>query len=98
MAEFLSQQEIDAMLSHVNDSDEITTEEPKKDGNDARADYMIESSKVYKNHEKPVRKYIYNYNSPVIKKENIVYYPGPQISAPPEKQVVFTLEQFRKNR
>ncbi len=96
MASFMSQDEIDQLLSQVDEKGEI------KDTPEMAPEPVVEQihisagSKVYKHKEQPVQKYRYNYTSPVIKAEDIIYNPSTGLFDEPQKKAVYSLKLYSK--
>ena len=86
MADLLSQQEIDDLLNSSMSDDEIMEEDTHEKLPHERKIY---SYKVYKN-----SRFSFPYNSPVIKKENIVFNPNPESAELLNKVVVRTLDNY----
>ena len=88
MADILSQQEIDDLLNSSMSDDEITEEDTYEK---VSQKLKIYSCKVCKN-----SRFSYPYNSPVIKKENIVFDPNPESVNLLNKVAVRTIDNYVK--
>lgn len=96
MPDFMSQDEIDKLLSQVSRNDEI--HEDMQEPEEEHVYVSHDSSKVYRIPEKPVENFKYGYRSPVLKAEDIVYNPPPHSRSSLDVKAVYSLEEYAKMR
>ena len=91
MADILSQSEIDDLLNSVASPDEETAPDEKKQKTISSNKIFVH--KIYKN-----SRFSFPYNSPVIKKENIVFNPVSGNGNHNDKTIVRTLDNYVEHR
>jgi len=96
MANFLSQDEIDNMLSQVNNNSEISGFETAAETAESGEEYEVK--KVYKHRRPPIQRHADDYRSPVIKAEDVIYNPAPEAAEDMYKNVVYTLNAFAQKK
>ena len=89
-SDFLSQEDIDSLLSSIEDE----TEEKSEAGNKSRGREVV--GKVIKGVDYELTDFVPVYRSPVIKRENVVINPAGDFRSHPGKQVVWTLDEYLK--
>ncbi len=93
MAEFLTQNEIESMLSQVNDNDEIKEIEEASD--EVIDGFTLDNCKVHRKQERKIEKYTYKYQSPVIKSEDVVFNPSKKMLIASTKTPVYSLTPYK---
>ena len=93
-AEFMSEEEINTMLSSVKVDDE-NTGDSSGDENALNVESLRYSDKIFKRKESPIRKFEFDYTSPVIKCEDISYNPPRNQPVKSDRVAVYTVAPYR---
>ncbi|MFC1556272.1 hypothetical protein ACFL67_04230 [candidate division KSB1 bacterium] len=93
MAEFLTQNEIESMLSQVNDNEEIKEIADAKD--EVIDGFTLENCKVHRKPQRKIIKYAYKYQSPVVKSEDVVFNPPKNALMNTTKIPVYSLTPYK---
>lgn len=93
MAEFMSQDDINEMLSQIGESAELKSNDGEDNAYTSNTFYH--EDKIFKYNKPPVQKFATNYKSPVIKREDVLYNPHLRDETVSRRTPVYSLEAFQ---